>query len=165
MITESTDLDYLIDQLRLHLQDVTEPYEFSDEYLRSALVSALKALGHRWNYRYLIDASYVVTRGPNYDFSFASPPVIQYYDEIIIILQSSIMIKLGRNRAQAANVVSWRDAEISYSTIASSRAMTDDLQRDINWLNALLPTKRLFAGDRQALVGFEHFYEDIVGLE
>lgn len=169
MITESTDLDYLIDQLRLHIHDVDDTsYEFSDEYLRSALVYALKALGYRWNHRYLIDTGYVVSRNPSsgYVFVYTAPPVIQSTDEIIIILQASIMVKVGRNRVTSANVVSWRDDEIAYSNIASGRSMSEDLQRDIDWLNALLPKKKLYSADRQGLPGFEtNYYEDMPGLE
>ena len=168
MIEVVTDLDYLIDHLRLHIHDITEPYEFSSVYLRTSLVYALKALGYRWNNRYLIDDSYAVTRNTltGYIFVFTEPPVIQPSDEIIIVLQASIMIKMGRNRSSAANVASWRDSEITYSNIAASRAMSEDLNNDIMWLNNLLPIKRLFKGGRQALPGFEsNIYEDTPGLE
>jgi hypothetical protein len=168
MITVPTGLDYLIDHLRLHLGDVdSTSYEYSNEYLRTALVYGLKALGYRWNHRYLISASYVVSRNAlcGYLFMFSPPPVVQAPDEIIIVLQASIMVKMGRNRSSAANVASWRDDEISYSNIAASRAMTDDLQQDIDWLNSLLPKKKLYSADRQGLPGFEHSYEDMPGLE
>lgn len=168
MINVVTDLDYLIDNLRVHLKDIVVPYEFTDIYLRTALVYGLRALGYRWNNRYIVNSAYVVSRNTiiGYHFDFTEPPVIQYPDEIIVVLQASIMVKTGRNRSSAANVASWKDSEISYSNIAASRAMTDDLNRDIEWLNSLLPTKRLFSGGRQALPGFEdNPYEDAPGLE
>lgn len=169
MISVTTNLDYLIDHLRVHLHDIDPAsYEYSMVYLRTALVYAFKALGHRWNHRYIINSNYVVSRNltKGYVFAYASPPVIQAPDEIIIVLQASIMIKMGRNRTSAANVGSWKDSEVSYSNIAASKAMSDDLRMDLEWLNSLLPKKRLYGADKQALPGFEdNPYEDVPGLE
>lgn len=170
MIMVVTGLDYLIDQLRVHLNDVNPAdYEYSTEYLRSALVYGLRALGYRWNHRYLIDGTtYIVSRNTlsSYRFMFTDPPPVQAPDEIIIVLQASIMIKMGRNRASSANVASWRDDEISYSNIASGRAMSEDLQGDIDWLNMLMPKKRLYGAARQSLPGYtDNAYEDMPGHE
>lgn len=53
-ITQSGNLDYLIDSVRIHFGDVTEPYIISDSIVRTAIVNAIKALQRRWGNRYQI---------------------------------------------------------------------------------------------------------------
>lgn len=162
-VSTSTNLDYLIDMLRLHLGD-TDPasYRYMDEWLRTALVASVKELQRWWNYRYLLDSSYNVYRNPNHVFLFSEPPIIQDADEKPIILMASIIIKKGSLENNSWNVGSWRDAEISYSNIEGNRAKLESIRDDWNQLTALLkpPTKRLVQSKKGSLPGYlNNLYE------
>jgi hypothetical protein len=58
-IVYATNIDYLIDSVRLHVGD-TDSTRFSDSLIRSALVTGVKMLQRRWKNRYLVYASGVV---------------------------------------------------------------------------------------------------------
>ena len=148
-----TDLDFLIDDLRLELNDYTEPYTYEDAVLRHALVMALKALGRRWHYRYSIDDSYTVTRNTKVPFSADEPPVIDRPDERVIVLKAAIIMRLSELSDTVWNIGSWRDDEISVSNIAAGNMFDKMLQREENELEELLK-RRLYAGTRQSLPGF-----------
>lgn len=150
------NLDYLIPALRLHLGD-TDPatYRYLDEWLRVALVSAVKALSRWWGDRYIVDpTTYDVSRNPDYlDFLYEEPNVIQDRDERPVILMASILVKGGQLESNSWGVGSWKDAEISVSTIESSRAKQFGLGMDWDELQLYLrpPTKRLFSGYRVSI--------------
>ncbi len=157
LITTPTNLDYLITPLRLHLNDNSSPYTYSDDELRTRLVYAVKALMPRWNYRYLInDSTNNVYRNPHCVFLFSSPPIIQHGDERPIILQAAIDIKVAVVYTNSQTAGTWKDEEISYSNVEGIRVMKESLNRDIEELNALLPVgrKRLAQPVKQSLPGF-----------
>jgi hypothetical protein len=155
-----TNLDYLIDELRLHLGD-TDPaaYRYTDPWLRTALVMGVKGLQRWWNYKYLIASggTYNAYRNPNTVFLFADPPLIQDGDERPIILMASILIKGGSLQANAWNVGSWRDAEIAYSNIEQGRLQQASVAGDKAELESYLkpPVKRLVWPGKQSLPGFK----------
>src|ERR1041385_6364004 len=122
-ITVTTDLDYLIPSLRWKLGDIDPTnYRYLDEWLRVALVSALKTLQRWWGIRYLIDdTTYVVSRYSGSDFTFDAPPVIQSMDEEPIVIMAAILTKEGTLENSAWSTGSWRDAEVSVSNIEGSR--------------------------------------------
>ncbi len=164
-ITTPTNLDYLIDFLRLHLGDTdSASYRYLDEWLRTALVISVKELQRWWNYRYLLDSNYNVYRNPNHVFIFAEPPIIQDADEKPIILMASIIIKKGSLENNSWEVGSWRDAEISYSNIEGNRAKLESLRNDWEQLTAILkpPTKRLAQTKKGSLPGYlNNLYERV----
>lgn len=190
-VSYPSDLDYLIGPLRAHLGDVQSPFTFSDALLRRTLVDAVKALSHRWQFRYKISAAgtigelnytasgidynyYSVSRNTTkYTFIDTEPPVIQISDERAIILQASIIIKSGNLHASSANSSfgSWRDDELSYSNIESGKSFQTSLSDDRLELDSLLPSRarKLARTDRQSLGGFTssvgNYYEgsDIYG--
>lgn len=149
----ATSLDYLIDDLRVHLGDVVEPYTYTMEYLRHVLVIACKTLMKKWRNRYTIDASYVVHRNPDAYFPETSPPVIERADERAFILQASIIVKGATLADSAWDVASWKDDEISYSNISGAKMAEGSLDRDREELEALL-RRRLFSVDKQSMEGF-----------
>lgn len=158
-ITVSTDLDFLLDDLRLHLGDIdSSSYRYVDEWLRVALVMSLKTLQRWWNFRYTIDESdYSVDRNPNITFEWPEPPVIQHNDERPIVLMASIIIKEGSLQNNSWNVGSWRDAEIAYSNIQGSRDKELSLKKDVDELESLLlpPKKRLAQPLKMDLPGYK----------
>jgi len=149
-----TALDYLIPDLRIHLGDDDLPYKYEDEYLRHTLVIACKILMKKWRNRYIIDATYQVSRNAGITYEDDSPPIIQYSDEYAFILQASIMVKSAVLQDSAWDIASWRDDEISYSNIAGGAALKKSLQDDIDELAAWL-RRRLFGSARQSLSGFK----------
>lgn len=157
-ITVSTDLDYLLDSLRLHLGDIdSTAYRYADDWLKTALVMSLKALQRWWNFRYTIDeADYSVDRNPNTTFPWPSPPEIQHADERPIVLMASIIIKEGSLQNNSWNVGSWRDAEIAYSNIQGSRNQEASLLGDWEELKSILtpPDKRLAQPEKMDLPGY-----------
>lgn len=152
-ISTSTSLDYLIDDLRVHLGDVTAPYRYSDELLRHALVMACKTLGRKWRDRYTINSSYVVSRSATATFTEDSPPVIMRADERLFILQAAIILVSASLKDAAWDLGSWRDDEVAYSNIAGGNMVAKVLSNDIEELERLL-RQRLYGADRQELPGF-----------
>jgi hypothetical protein len=163
MINQETDLDFLIWSVRRKVGDLTEPYTYSDELIRSYLVEALRVLGGRWRNRYLIDGDYVVTRNTSITtFTITSPPVIEQQDQEIIALQAAIMIKSNAVYDSSWDVASWKDNEIAYSNIQGGKIRDLSLDRDIALLEALLD-KNLHPGKTQSLPGFHPPYNTIEG--
>lgn len=156
-ISTETNLDYLIDGLRLHLGDY-EPstYRYTDEWLRTALVLSVKTLMKWWNYKYLLDTDSNVERNGNYTFLFPSPPIVEQGDERAIILMASIIIKEGSLEDASWSIGSWRDAEIAYSNIEGSRAKQDSIKRDFEELSTIVrpPGKRLAQPSKGSLPGY-----------
>lgn len=157
-ITVTTNLDYLIDFLRLQLGD-TNPleYRYLDEWLRTAIVMSVKTSGRWLNNKYLLDSDFNVSRNPNYMlFTFESPPIIEDRDERIIILLASIITKQGSLQNNAWNVGSWRDAEVAVSNIESGKELENSIRRDWDELKDLvkIPTKRLARIIKGTLPGF-----------
>ncbi len=155
-ITTETNLDYLIMDLRLHLGDITEPYRYTTDWLRTSLVMSVKALMRWWNYKYLIDSDYNASRNPRIRFLFSEPPVVEYGDEYPIVLMASIIIKEGSLEESAWNTGSWRDAEIAYSNIEGNRAKTTSLKQDWATLESILkpPVKRLAQSKKMSHPGY-----------
>jgi len=160
-ITVATDLDYLIPELRFRIGDTdATAYRYLDEWLRVALVSALKALQRWWRVRYVIDEStYIVSRFATSIFTQDEPPVIQQNDEIPILAMASILIKSGTLQNSAWSTGSWRDAEIAVSNIESGKIRDASLQRDWAELEIYLtpPNKRLSLPDRSTIPGAEEY--------
>lgn len=158
-ITDPTNIDYLITDLRLHLGDTETPYRYLDEWLRTALVASVKALSTRWNYKYLVGTDYNVSRNTQeHYFEYDEPPVILIGDERPIILQASIIIKGGSLEDSSWEAISWRDAEIYVSTIESGRLRSKSLQNDLDELDNLLKPaqRRLGRTTKGSLPGFKN---------
>lgn len=157
LITDPTNLDYLITPLRLTIGDFDEPYTYSDDNLRTRLTYAVKALAPRWNNKYLInnDTNYV-ERNPNTTYLMSDPPLIQYSDERPIILQAAIDIINTALYTLSATAVSWKDDEVSYSNKDSLVAYQASLMRYLNELDSLLPAaqQRLASTRKSSLPGF-----------
>jgi hypothetical protein len=155
-IETETNLDYLITDLRLHLGDTSEPYRYTDSWLRTSLVMSVKALMRWWNYKYLIDSDYNASRNPRITFLFPAPPTIEYGDEYPIVLMGSIIIKEGSLENSSWSTGSWRDAEIAYSNIEGNRARTASLRQDWETLEDILkpPQKRLAQARKASTPGY-----------
>lgn len=159
-IETTTDLDYLIPDLRWRIGDINSAsYRYLDSWLRVALVGALKALQRWWGVKYLIDDAYVVSRYSGSTFLFPEPPVIQQQDEIVIVLMAAILVKDGSLESAAWNIGSWRDAEIAVSNIESGKIKESSLSRLWNELMWYIkpPTKQLMGASRSSIPGAEEY--------
>lgn len=157
-LADKSNLLYLIPELRLTLGDTASAsYRYTDDWLKVALVAAVKKLGKWWRWKYLISEQGVVSRSPYYTFDLESPPIIQTSDEAIIILMAAIIILQGSLENAAWNLASWRDAEIAYSNLESGRIRDANLQRFWNDLTTLLkpPSKRLAWSVGYPLPGYQ----------
>lgn len=156
-IEVTTDLDYLIPELRFRIGDTDDTaYRYLDSWLRVALVSALKALQRWWRVRYTIDeTTYTVSRFGSSIFTVEEPPVIQQNDEVVIVSMASILIKSGTLQNSAWTLGSWRDAEIAVSNIEGGRIRDASLMRDWNELQMYLtpPSKKLAVPARESIPG------------
>ena len=161
MITIPTDLDYLIPSLRWKLGDIdSTQYRYMDEWLRVALVSALKTLQRWWGIKYLIDdTTYIVSRYTGSTFTFDEPPVIQQQDEMPIVIMAAILTKEGTLENSSWSTGSWRDAEVAVSNIEGGRMKEAMMQR--LWEELLFyinpPTKRLVGVIRTEIPGAEEY--------
>ena len=140
MAVTSTNLDYLLPFLRQRVGDTTAgSYRFADEWLQTALVGAVWALERRWNRKYLIDENNDVYRNTDeWVYRYDSPPIIQHQDVEPILLKAAIIILEGSLEEMSWGLGSWRDAEISYSNIASGRVKSDRVNRLEAELDSLL---------------------------
>jgi len=158
-MTITTTLDYLIPYVRLRLGDIDpDNYRYLTEWVQTSLLSAIATLGNWWNIKYLIDVNDEVYRNTlNKDFSFDEPPVIEAQDNQVIVLMATYLILEGSLENSAWNFVSWKDAEISYSNLESSRARNETLNRLWNELTSTLklPTKRLARTIKGSLPGYK----------
>ncbi|HEC63692.1 MAG TPA: hypothetical protein ENI23_00195 [bacterium] len=156
MSITDTNVNYLIERLRLHLGDFTAPYRYLNEWLETSLLVAVEALMPRWNYKYILSETNQVSRNANHVYAFASPPIIQRGDVWPIVVQASIIIKEGSLENQSWNFAAWRDAEIQYSNLEESRSKDASLRRDIALLENMLPerTKRLAQPRKGHLPGY-----------
>lgn len=159
-ITTPTNIDYIIEGLRLHLGDIDPTaYRYLDEWLRTALIGAVEELERWWNYKYLVnETTYQVYRNTQLlSFTMDEPPVIEQFDKKPIILMASYMIKGGSLENSSWTFGSWRDAEISYSNIEGSRAKKDSRQADWDELVSILkPPQKILAGSQKnSLPGYK----------
>ncbi len=167
-IVVTTDLDYLLPELRVHLGD-TDPtsYRYLDEWLRVSLVAGLKALQRWWRIRYTIDeTTYVVSRFATSLFSVGAPPVIMTADEEPIILMASILTKSGTLQGNSWDIGTWRDAEIYVSNIEGGKLKDASIKADWDRLLQFLkpPTSRLNAGVRSP-IGHYHYHSHVHGSD
>jgi len=153
----TVELSYLIPRLRLQLGDIdATSYRYLDEWLRLSLIASVETLEKWWDYKYLINEDDDVYRNTGIKFKYAEPPVIERGDIRPIILMSSIILKTGQLENLSWNVGAWRDAEISYSNIESSRGKDKTLDRDWNELTSILkaPQQRLASSNKGHLPGY-----------
>jgi len=152
MPVRSSNLDYLIDALRLQLYDIdSSSYRYEDSWLRTSLVASVKALMNWWNDKYLINSNNDVTRNTatngwsSTDYKYTSPPIIEVGDERPVILMASIIIKGGTLENNAWDYGSWRDDEVQYSNIEGGKQKNASLKRDWDELTDYItpPTKKL----------------------
>jgi hypothetical protein len=162
-LTSTTDLDYLLPALRVHMWDTTEPYTYSDDMLKRALLIGIKSLMPRWNSRYIpsYDAgadNWDVSRSTTDRFKHAAPPVIMYMDERPIVLAAAVAINGGLIYQVASNAVSWKDEEVSFSNITGAKLTEASVIRDIEELSRQVPDrrKRLAVPTKGELVGFTY---------
>lgn len=160
-IETTTDLDFLIPELRLHIGDTDgTAYRYLDSWLRVALVSALKSLQRWWRIRYVIDeTTYVVSRYENSTFSEEEPPVVLAQDQMPIILMASILVKSGVLQSSSWTTGSWRDAEIAVSNIESGKIRDTSLKMDWDMLLLYIkpPIKRLSIPTRDSIPGANEY--------
>jgi hypothetical protein len=157
-VDETTNLDYLIDSLRLHLGDTNSgSYRYTDEWLRTALIMSVKALQRWWDYKYLVDTNYDVYRNQHWTYLFPEPPIIEHGDEYPVILMAAIITKEGSLENNSWNVGSWKDAEIAFSNIEGNKAKMESLKNDWDALTDIIkpPTKRLARTTKGSLPGYK----------
>jgi len=158
MIAE-TNLDFLIEDLRIHLGDYTSPYRYTDEMLMTTLVAAVKNLQRWWSRKYLINSDNDAERNPAWEaYAEADPPIIQTHDQRPIVLMASIIIKGGSLENSSWNLGHWKDAEISYSNVAGGKNKKDSYMADKAELEGILtpPSKKLKKSLKGSLPGFKN---------
>jgi len=144
-LSVTTDLDYLVTSLRMHLGDVAVPYTYTDDFLKRALLLGFKLVQPRWNFRYLLTGSDATTwsgtRNPTTAFVQPAPPVIMYADERPIVLGAAIALRGGLIWTAGSDAVSWKDEEVSFSNISGTKMREASFLRDWDELHQLLPER------------------------
>lgn len=157
IIKSSCNLNYLIPMVRLRIGDYnSNSYRYMDDWILKALVVSVSTLSRWMNFKYLLDDDDNVYRNPNTTFIFEEPPIIEMGDDGLIVLMAAYIILEGSLENSAWDYVSWRDNEIAFSNLESSRARDRTLSRLWDELmSALLPpTKRLAHAKKQTLPGY-----------
>lgn len=155
--TITSNLDYLLPDLRIHLGDIdSTAYRYTDSNLSTSLLMAIKALGKWWRFKYLVDESNTVSRNGYYPFTLSEPPILEMSDERAVILMASLITKGGDLEKNVWSVGSWRDAEIYYSNIEAGKNKNLSIQRDLDELTSLVtpPNKRLARTLKGSLPGY-----------
>jgi hypothetical protein len=155
----SIDISYLYDFLRLKTGDTTQPYRYTDAWLKVSLVLAIKSLQRYWRDKYLVDTiTSEVYRNTDYQFWLfdESLGIIESADEPIIVIMAAIIILEGSLENSAWDINSWRDAEISVSNIQSGVTRSDNIRRLIDELFSVVtpPTKKLARALKASLPGY-----------
>jgi len=151
----TTTLDYLIPVIRMKLgDDDIATQRYADEWLVASMLVSVKRLERWWGSKYIADSAFLtVERNDDYtNFTFDEPPVIQRYDEYIIVLMASIIVKTGNFENMSWDLSRWKDAEISVSNIASGDAKKFGIVEDLKELHEILkpPLKRTFHAIRSS---------------
>lgn len=164
-MTETTNLDYLIPYVRLRLGDTnSDAYRYLTDWIQTALIASITTLGNWWNIKYLVNSSDEVYRNTYCNFTFSEPPVVEPQDNQVIVLMATYIILEGSLENSAWDFVSWRDAEISFSNLESSRARSNTLARLWAELTSTMkvPTKKLARTMKGSLPGYlNNDYEKI----
>ncbi len=153
----TANIGYLIPDLRLTIGDINPAtYRYENEWLLVALLGSVRKLARWWNYRYLLDTNNLVYRNINIMFSEYEPPVIMMGDERPIIIGAALIILEGSLESNAWDLVSWKDAEISFSNLESGRIRKDNLKMLWEELKEMItpPSKRLASPIKNSLPGF-----------
>lgn len=163
MIVISSDLSYLIPQLRLRIGDL-DGSRYVDDWLNVALISAFNALQGWWDYKYKVNITYSgstiqdykVSRYKTSLFQTEEPPVIEPSDEHATVLYASILVLGGYLEQNAWNLGSWRDNEISVSNIEGGRALREKLRSLWEELTSIYkpPSRKLARAKRTHLQGY-----------
>jgi hypothetical protein len=161
-MAEKININYLIPDLRISIGDTNSAsFRYTDEWLTTALLGSIKALGGYWNMKYLVETTTnLIYRNPNvFFYSYdAEPPVIIQKDERPVILMASIIVLEGSLENSAWNLASWKDNEVSFTNLESGRIKDRNLQRLIDELNSIItpPTKKLGWAIKNSLPGFKN---------
>ena len=112
----------------------------------------------RWlNYKYLLDSNYNVYRNPHGYFIFPEGTygVVEPADNQLIVLMAVYVLLEGSLENSAYDYVSWKDAEITFSNLESSRARGNILRSVWEEINTLMkpPVKRLARTKKGSLPG------------
>lgn len=155
------DLTVLLPNLRLRIGDINpSSYRYTDEWLEISLRASVETLGRWWNYKYLLDENGDVYRNPNGHFIFDENiyGIIEPSDKQAIILMAAYIILEGSLENSAWDFQSWKDNEISYSNLESSRARNQTLSRLWEELTSTLkvPQKRLARALKGSLPGYKN---------
>lgn len=149
IITQPTNIDYMIEDVRLRLGDYTGA-TYSNAITRTSIIAGIKYLQRKWNNRYQIltsdmirtpaisgqiyaatveGDSYIpeiaandVFRNPFLTFTQTYPPVIAQPDEELIILASIYFMTLARLTSSSDTFERWSTEDVSYSNIEASRS-------------------------------------------
>jgi hypothetical protein len=157
-VTVPSNVDYLIDDLRLYLGDL-DGSEYSKTIVRTSLLNGVKYLMPKWNKKYLIytedmlvasgvlrgpDGNVILSYQPNeYDVfrnSYATfyserPPDIEQQDEAAILLAAAIILRKSKLTSNNPGFT-WTTPDLSYSNIEQSRMGRLLIQQDVDALNA-----------------------------
>jgi len=151
MITTPTNLDYLISFVRVRMGDIYSPPQYSEPFIRTALVNAIPSLSQKWTWRYFIYTTslnrggnlvetpagiveltplpneYDIVRNPAATFTMSPPPVVEQNDEAIIVLAATILLRRALIASSTAVFSNWSTPDFSYSNVASAKTMLEAL--------------------------------------
>lgn len=157
------DLTNLIPELRLRIGDINPAlYRYTDVWLLVSLKVGIKLLSKWWNFKYLLDSNENVIRNPSGYFIFEETSdgvvggVFEPGDDQAVIIMAALVTLSGSLENSAWDFGSWRDAEISYSNIESSKNRRDTIKALWEELTSTLkaPQKRLARALKGSLPGY-----------
>lgn len=156
-----SNIDYLIPYLRIKLGDV-DGSRYDTNWLRTALLLAVRVSQRYLNNKYLIDENNNVYRNPDYPYFIQEYGIIEARDEPIIVLLAAIIVLEGSLENSAWDAVSWRDNEVAFSNLEQFRTRGEVLNKLVDELNSLLlpPVKRLAKPLKVGMPGYNYNPEE-----
>jgi hypothetical protein len=149
LITQPSNIDYLIDDVRLRLGDYNGT-SYSNTVTRTSILAGIKYLQRKWHNKYQVlteemiripavsgqiyaatleGDAYIpeintndVFRNPFGSFDQTSPPIIAQSDEEVIILAALYFMTLASFTSSSSSFERWSTEDVSYSNIEASRA-------------------------------------------
>jgi hypothetical protein len=120
LITEETNLDYLIGGLQLYYGDIDGTI-YSEAVYRTALVNAVKMLSSRRGGKYRIDSDNNVERNSAVNFDEDAPPIVLPEDEYAIILAATVILRGVTMTSSVNSFVNWSTPDLSVSAGGQER--------------------------------------------
>lgn len=156
MILEPSNLDVLIDSVKIQIGDI-EGTRYSEPVYRTALVNGVKMLTKRWNSKYLITDDVNVSRNPGYTYDVDDGSVFEPGDDFAVILAASSILARATLSSSSDEFTNWETPDLKVASGSRERALTKLYETAVMDLEAFF-RKSLGTGRKQFMYTINRVY-------